>query len=169
VALASKLDGAVEIEVPVEAVVVVADRGEEGEHHAPLPPGLGRARPEVGVLPEDAVVLLVQTDGVGEGLRCAGLVGDDGVQIGDVAEAVAAELERVGVAADEVLAGGRSSFCQDRTGEGSAYGTTISAMDARWITGALGEGELMEDQPLAGVEADAQGPVLPRSAHCLRG
>jgi hypothetical protein len=47
----------------------------------------------------------VHADGVAQHLRVAALVGDDGVHVSDVAETVAAELEGVGVAADQVLAG----------------------------------------------------------------
>ena len=99
-----ELDGAVEVEVPVEAVVVVADRGEERDHQAALAahfPGVGE---QVRVLPDDAEVLLVHADGVADRLRVAEVVGDDGVGVVDVAEAVATQLERVGVAGEHVLA-----------------------------------------------------------------
>ena len=104
VSLGLELDGAVEVEVPVEAVVVVADRGEERDHQAALAAHLAGVGEQVRVLPEDAVVLLVHADGVADGLRVAEVVGDDGVGVVDVAEAVAAQLEGVGVAGEHVLA-----------------------------------------------------------------
>ena len=59
-----ELHGAVEVEVPVEPVLVVADGGDGADHQAPRPAHLGAARDHVDVLPEDAVVLLVHADGV---------------------------------------------------------------------------------------------------------
>ena len=70
----------------------------------PLAARLRGAGEEVRVLPEDAVVLLVDADGVLDGLGGAQVVGDDGVEVGDVAEAVAAQLQRVGAAGEHVLA-----------------------------------------------------------------
>ena len=75
-----ELDGAVEVEVPVEAVVVVADRGEEGDHQPALPAHLAGPGEQVGVLPEDPVVLLVHADRVGDRLRVAEVVGDHRVR-----------------------------------------------------------------------------------------
>mgnify|MGYP006170517057 CR=1 FL=1 len=60
--LGLELDGAVEVEVPVEAVVVVADGGEEGNHQAAVPAGVVDAGPEVAVLGQDAPVLLMHAD-----------------------------------------------------------------------------------------------------------
>jgi hypothetical protein len=57
------------------------------------------------VLPEDSVILLVDADCVGDGAGVAELVGDDGVEVGDVAETVAAELQAVGHLPDEVFTG----------------------------------------------------------------
>src|SRR5206468_2040063 len=103
-----ELDRAVQVEVPVEAVVVVAHRGEVGDHEPALAAGLGqgaRAVEDVGVLPQDAGVFFVDADGVRYGPGLAGVVGDGGVQVGDLAQAVAAQLERVGPLADQVLTG----------------------------------------------------------------
>ena len=43
-----ELDGAVEVEVPEEAVLVVADGGDGGDHQAPGPAHLGAAGVHVG-------------------------------------------------------------------------------------------------------------------------
>ena len=103
-----ELDRAVQVEVPVEAVVVVADRGEVGDHETALAARLSRAVEDVGVLPQDAEILFVDADRVRYRPRLAGFVGHGGVQVGDLAQAVAAELERVGPLADQVLAACRS-------------------------------------------------------------
>ena len=90
-----QLHRAVEVEVPEEAVLVVAD-GVDGAHDEPARTAhLGRERVHVEVLPEDAVVLLVHADRVGDRLTLAVLAGDRGVEVVDGAEAVATELERV--------------------------------------------------------------------------
>jgi hypothetical protein len=48
------------------------------------------------VLPQDAEVLLVQADGVAQRDRLALRIDDDRIEVADLAQAVAAKLERVG-------------------------------------------------------------------------
>src|SRR3712207_9136735 len=67
----------------------------ERDHHPPRPADLG-AGLLVDVLPQHAVVLLVQADGVLDAVRLAAGVVQDGVDVGDVAEAVAPQLQRGG-------------------------------------------------------------------------
>jgi len=104
VALTSAWIRPVQVEVPVEAVVVVPDRGDEADHQPELPPRLGHVEPQVAVLPEEPEVLLVHADRVADHLRVAHLVGQRGVEVVDLAQTVAAELEAVGESAEEVLA-----------------------------------------------------------------
>ena len=103
--LGLELDGAVLIEVPVEAVIVVADGREERDDEAARAAHLEGVVAELVVLPEDAVVLLMHADGVLHHHGLAEIVGGRHVEIVDVAEAVAAELERVGELAEPVFAG----------------------------------------------------------------
>lgn len=98
-----ELDARVLVEVPVEAVVVVPGGGEERHDQPPGPPDLGVAGAEIGVLPADTGVFLVQADGVRDVDRLAVLVVDDGVQVLDVADAVAAQAQRVGQESQPVL------------------------------------------------------------------
>lgn len=49
------------IEVPVEAILVVGNSGDEGQHQAPAAPHLTVPSPVLSVLPEGAVVLLMHT------------------------------------------------------------------------------------------------------------
>ena len=100
-----QLDVAVEVEVPVEAVLVVADGGDEADDQAARPAGLVGAALQVVVLPEDPVVLLVHADRVLDRVRVALLGGEHRVEVVDDAEAVAAQLQRVGHAAEAPLAG----------------------------------------------------------------
>ena len=153
------LDGAVQVEVPVEAVVVVAHRGEVGDHEPALAAGLSRAVEDVGVLPQDAEVFLVDADRVGYGPRLAGVVGHGGVQVGDLAQAVTAELERVGPLTDQVLTGVevRLPVAELRVAVGHDHLRDRGPVEHR----APGHVDLVQGQPLAGVEADPHRPVLP--------
>src|SRR5580693_9810668 len=87
------LDGTVEVEVPVEAVVVIPDRGEERHDEPPLPSGLRRSGEDVEVLPQDPVIFLVDADRIRDHGRLAEVVGHRRVQVGDLAETIAAKLE----------------------------------------------------------------------------
>src|SRR5215207_3903211 len=89
------LDRAVLIEVPEDAVVVVADRRERGDHQPTGAPHLGLVRPHVHMPPEDTVVLLVHADGVLDRVRLAVLVDQRGVEVVNLAQTVAAERERI--------------------------------------------------------------------------
>src|SRR5207249_8751400 len=86
------------------AVLVVAD-GCHGRQHQPArAPDLGFLRPEVLVLPEHAEVLFVQADGVADGQWAAIVVVDDSVEVMNLAETVAAELQAVAHHADALPA-----------------------------------------------------------------
>ena len=94
------LPAAVLVEVPVEPVVVVAHRRDRRNDQPPRPPHPRLRRPRlrvaVGVLPEDAEILLVDADRVPDRPRPPALVRHRAVHVGDLAEAVAAQLQRVG-------------------------------------------------------------------------
>ena len=87
------LDVAVLIEPPVDQVLVVGDGDVERDRQPAHPAHLG-AGVVVDVLPQHGVVFLVDADGVGDGVRLALAVVQHGVQIADLAEAVATELQR---------------------------------------------------------------------------
>ena len=89
------LDVAVLVEPPVDEVLVVGHGRVHGDHEPAHPPHLG---PVVGVdvLPQHEVVLLVHADRVGDLVRLAGGVRQYCVEVADLAEAVAAELQRGG-------------------------------------------------------------------------
>ncbi len=103
--LGFELNGTVLVKVPVEAIVVIADGGEEADDEAPRTPHLEQPVAEFVVLPDDAIVLLVHADRVLHHERLALAVGGRHVEIVNVAEAVATELQRVGEHAEAVFAG----------------------------------------------------------------
>ncbi len=159
-----ELDRPVEVEVPEEAVVVIADGGEERDDQTPLSAGLVGAGPQVGVLPEDAVILLVHAHRVSQRVRGAALVGDDRIEVGDVADAVATEFEGIGVTPDEVFAGVEVVLPRThrrRIAVGHNHLRDRRAVDDRTHPTAVGEADLMQDETFAGVETDSQTPLLP--------
>ena len=103
--LDEELDAAVQEQVPVERVLVVRDRGDEGDDEFAVAPDLGGALAEVEVLPQDAVVFFVHADRVLDRHRVAVAIGGDPIEVLDLAQAVTAELEGVGHVADVVLTG----------------------------------------------------------------
>jgi hypothetical protein len=112
------------------------------------------------VLPEDAVVLLVHADRVADRLRVAEVVGDDRVGVVDVTEAVAAELEGVGVAGEHVLAAVEVVLPEPGrrgVGVGDDHLGDRGAVDDR----APVEADLVQGQALALVEPVAQVPAAP--------
>ena len=153
------LDRAVEVEVPVEAVVVVADRGEvrhdesSGAAHIGTDPGLR-------VLPEDAVVLLVHADDVGDLHGMTLIVGDIAVEVADHPEAVAAQFEVVRVLAELVLARVEIADPEAR-GRGVAVGDDHLRDAAAGEHRATVERHRAQHEALAGVEPDAHRPLLP--------
>lgn len=89
-------DAAGLVELVGEDVLVVGQGNDELHDQLAVAGHNGAARSPVGVLPADAVVLLVQTDDVGMRRGFAVTADDDGIEILDHAQAVAAEGKIVG-------------------------------------------------------------------------
>ena len=119
------------------------------------------------MLPQDAEIFLVDADGVGDGAGLASVVGDGGVQVGDLAQAVAAELERVGPLADQVLAGVEVGLPvpELRVAVGHDHLRDRGPVEHR----AVVQADLVQGQALAGVEADPHRPVLPAQRKPVQG
>src|SRR5262245_28436143 len=156
-------DGAVLIEIPEEAVDIVAD-GRGGRHHQPARPAHRRlAAGEVAELPQDAEILFVDADRIADEPRPAEPVMTPDVDIADMAEAIAAELQRVEELADAVLAGvegiapivatGRVAIGHDHLGKRGAVHDRPQAPAILIADGVEGE-------PLADIEAEAKLPFL---------
>ena len=117
------------------------------------------------MLPENAEVLLVQADGVLENDGFAASVRHDRVEIADLAEAIAAELETIGERSHAVLAlverilppvrrrgiAVRDDHLRERR-------AVQDRPDATAVLVADG----VKDETLTGSEADPQSPLLPR-------
>ena len=159
-----ELQGAVEIEVPVEPVLVVADGGDGADHQAPRPAHFGAPRHHVDVLPEDGVVLLVHADGVVLRVRLAPLVGEDVVEVVDLAEAVAPQGQRVGHAAQTPLPGVERTLPRvhgARVPVGHDHLAHRGPVHDRPHPPAVLVADGGEHQSLQRVHADAQRPLLP--------
>ena len=166
-----ELDRAVLVEVPEEAVVVVADRRERRDHEPPRAAHLARAVAPLDVAPEHADVLLVDADRVRDRHRLAGGVGDDGVEVDDLAEAVAAARERRGGDADAVLAaveGVLPVVARARIAVGHDHLGERGAVQDRAQPPAVLVADLVEHEALARREADVHLPALPRAARGRR-
>src|SRR5258707_12210803 len=83
-----ELDGAILVEVPEEAVVVVAQRGDRGDDQPTGSSDLGLLGHPVVVLPQDPEVFLVDADRVTDRLGVAGRICDHAVEVANLAQAV---------------------------------------------------------------------------------
>ena len=158
------LDVAVGVEVPEEAVLVVADRGEAGDDQPPGAAHLHLLGPEVGVLPADPEVLLVHADRVRDGQRLTVLVVGDGVEVVDLAQAVAAQLQRVQQQPDAVLA--LVEHVLDPVGRrgvavGDVHLRQRGPVHDRAHPAPVLVADLVQDQSLARGVAHPQPPLLP--------
>ena len=99
-----ELDRAVEVQVPEDAVVVVADGEDRADHQATAAAHVGGTRVAIGVLPQNAEVFFVDADRLVDVDGRAVVEAPGAVEIGDVAEAVTPQRERVHRAAERDLA-----------------------------------------------------------------
>src|SRR5690349_12915568 len=88
-----ELDAAVLVEIPVDGVFVVVRREDERDDQPTAAAGLSGAEVAVVMLPQQASVLLMQAYRLSDGVRLAVPVGQIDVEVADLAETVAAELE----------------------------------------------------------------------------
>ena len=161
-----ELHVAVEVEVPVEPVLVVADGRDEADDEPARPPRHVGPAALVDVLPEDPVVLLVQTDRALDGVRLALLGGEHDVEVVDDAETVASLVQRVRTPTESPLAGvervlppvhrPRVPVRHDHLAHRRAVEHRTSA-----IAVVVVERERVQHQPFVRVEADAERPRSP--------
>ena len=126
----------------------------------------------VDVLPQDGVVLLVQADRVRDRVRLPAGVVEHGVDVPDLAEAVAAQLQRGGHEPQTPLAdveGGPPVVVEGRVAVGHHH------LRERHPVGDVAHGavvvvrHLVDHRTLAVVEAQPHRPVLPAQLGALEG
>src|SRR5689334_7104131 len=157
-------DGAVLVEVPEVAVLVVSDGGDHRDHQPPRAPDLGLAGPPVHVLPAHAVVFLVQADHVLDHLGVAVVVVQPGVEVVDLAQAVAAQFQAVGQDPDAVLPHVEDVLAvvrRVRVAVRDEHLRERGAVDHRPECSVVLVANQEEDQPFARGEADPEPPFLP--------
>jgi hypothetical protein len=124
------------------------------------------------VLPQDAVVFLMQADRVLHDRRLAVIVGDRDVEIVDVPEAIAAQRQRIGELAQAVFAGVERALPEmvcGRIGIGHDHVGDAGPIDDRTFACAVTEGDLMQHETFARGPSHAERPVLPAYFPALDG
>ncbi len=165
------LDVAVLVQPPVHEVLVVRDRDVEREHEPARAADLG-ADLRVDVLPQHRVVLLVDADRVADRVRLALRVVHDRIEVRDLAEAVAAELERGGHEPEAPLADverGASVVVGRRVAVRNDHLREREPVRDRPRAAAVVVADRVQDHALAVVEADAQRPLLPADVIAVDG
>src|SRR5262245_49337193 len=164
-------DGSVLVEVPEEAIDIIAD-GRGGRHYQPArAPHRHLLAGKIAEFPEDAEILLMNADGVGDEPRPAEPVMAPDIDIADVTEAVAAELQRIEELADAIFAGvegipavvgaGRVAIGHDHLGQRCTVHDRPQAAGILITDG-------MKREPFADVEAEPQLPFLPAELIALQ-
>jgi len=150
------LDVAVLVEPPVHEVLVVGHGDVERHDQAPGPPDLA-AEGVVHVLPQHPAVLFMDTDGVPDRARLATGVGHHRVEVGDLAEAVTAELQRGGHHPE-------APFADVERGPADVVGGDVPVGDDGMQPGqVMGVGAALLAAPVPDV-----GPAEPQAAVALR-
>ena len=162
--LGLELDRAVLVEVPEVAVLVVVDRRDLRRHEAAPAAHLDVAV-GVGVLPEDPEVLLVEADAVLDDVDLALGVDRADVEVDDLAEAVAAQGQRVGVVAEPELARVEGGLAGGPVDAGVAVrdhelGDRHAPRD-RALGAVVVEADVVDDEALALAVAEPEAPALP--------
>ena len=116
------------------------------------------------MLPENAVIFLMQANGVLHDGGLAVVVGHRHVEIVNLSQAIAAELKRVGELAQAVFAGVERALpemvCR-RVGIRNDHVGDAGPIDDRSFAGAVAKRDLMQHEALACRPSDAERPVLP--------
>ena len=167
-----ELDGAVLVEDPVDAVLVVGRREDVRDEKLSSSCHDDGVISEVGMLEQDPRVFFMDADGVLDGLRRASFVNEISVHVVDGALTVTSQSETVGHVAAAVftqvegmfavmwvfrVAVGDNHFGEGEAVEDAPFGALIIVSD------------VVEDDAFAVVEADVDLPILPFDEPVLDG
>lgn len=161
-----ELDGAVLVENPVDAVLVVGGSEDLGDDEFAGASDDDRVITEIGVFEQDAVVLFVDADGVLDRLGGAGPVDKFGVHVVDAAFAVTAQAQRVGHVAAAVFAQVERVLALMRVLRVAVWnhhlGERKSVEDwSKFVLDLVEIGDVAENNAFSVVETYVDGPVLP--------
>ena len=165
------------VELVGEDVLIVGEGDDELHDELPMASHDSAASPPVGMLPANAVVLFVQADGVGQLLGLAVCTGDDGIEVLNDTQAVAANGQVIGHVTTATIAEIESLLTMVW---GSWIGVwdrllllVLSLVSARsWLTHHLTNSQPVHDtaaivpdivnrRTLTRVEGDTEPPLLP--------
>ena len=169
-----KFDRAVLTQHPVKTVFIVSNRRDERNDQLARPARLDLFRAQIGMLPKDRVVLFVHADGVGNAFNLAEGVDVVVVEICDFTETIAAQRQRVGQGAKPVFADIEGILARRRR-RGVAighrhFGDRCAIADLALLPFIhVVVAQVMQHQPLARIEADAEAPALPVHAPAIDG
>ena len=149
-----------------EDILVVGDGDDGLEDELAGARDGSQARAVVGVFPADAGVLFVDADDVVHWEGVARVVGDEGREVVDAAQAVAAEFEVVGHDAGAGVAEVEGGFAVEG-GAGVGVGDVHVGEGEAVEEGAVVVADVIEDHAFTLVEAVAEGPLLP--VDCVTG
>src|SRR5580693_5893693 len=143
--LDNEFDGAIEIQMPIEPVLIVAHRRDERDHEPACPPNITVLGTEIGVFPQHAGVFLVEAGRVRNCLRSAVDSVHHGIEIVHGAQAIATERQAVRQHANPVLA---------------AIEGVLARMHAAPRAG-VPDAQVVQHEPFARRKADAEPPATP--------
>src|SRR5581483_5857187 len=90
-----KLNGAILVEIPEVAILVVANGGDERNDQTARTTHLCLIRAPIYMLPKDAIIFFVHTDDIGQFYQIAAAVSHEGSKIVNVAQAIASDFEGI--------------------------------------------------------------------------
>ena len=154
------LHAAVLVEVPVEEVLVVDHGGDEGDHEPARAPSLVVPVAVLHVLPQHAHVLLVHADRLLGDVRLASRVAEHRVEIADVPEAVAPELQRIRAVSEAVIAHVKRALALKRRVRVGVRDRHLHQTRPLHDRPAL-ECRVVNHEALAVVETQSHGPAVP--------
>lgn len=120
------------------------------------------------MLPQSSEVLFVDAHSVSHDARHSQFVGQCDIQVGDVTDAVAAQLQLIDVPTEEVFPG-VEVVLPKAVGRRIRIGHDHFADRSPGHHGPLSERHLTDDQALAGVESESQPPVSPCNLFAING
>ena len=158
------LDRAVLIEIPVKAVLVVADSGDERDDQAPGAAYFGPVGAPVHVFPEDPKIFFMHADHIRHLENAAPAACHIGIKVADLAKAVAAQLQCIRQHADPVLTAVKCVFMVMIVAGIAVRHDHIAerrSVHDRADLAAVQVADGVQHQPFTGSETNAERPLLP--------
>ena len=169
-----QLDGAVLVEDPVDTVFIVGGSEDVGDDEFAGTSDDDRVVTEIRVLEQNAIVFFVDAHGVLDGAGRTGAVDKVKVQVVDASLAVTTQAQRVGHVSATIFTQIEGMLALVRVFwvaiRDDHFGQRKSVKDwSNHTFGLVKEADVVENDALAVVEANMNGPVLPFNCSTLHG